>query len=89
MGQSLFDTSINYRQSAFVVDHEAYTIGMATNDYFYIKNTKTNKESFVSVTDNNPVPVNKTTDSIKNHLGILTDAYYTTSKYLLYNNHKK
>jgi hypothetical protein len=89
MGQSLFDSRVNYQQSAFVIDHEAYTIGMANNEYFYVKNMKTNKIDFVSITNNDAVPVNKITDSIKKHLGILTDAYYTTSKYLLYNNKRK
>ena len=89
MGQSLFDSRVNYQQSVFVIDHEAYTIGMANNEYFYVKNVKTNKVDFVSITNNDAVPANKITDSIKNHLGILADAYYTTSKYLLYNNKKR
>jgi len=89
MGQSLFDSSVNYQQSAFVIDHEAGTIGMVNNEYYYVKNARTNKTDLVSITNNVPVPVNKTTDSIKNYLGILADAYYTTSKYLLFNNRKK
>lgn len=89
MGQSLFDSSVQYRQSAFIIDHEAGTMGMVNNDYYYVKNERTSKTDLVSVTGNEPVPENKTTDSIKNQLGILTDAYYTTSKYLLFNNRKK
>lgn len=89
MGQSLFDSSVNYGQSAFVIDHEAGTIGMLNNEYYYVKNGRTNKVDLVSIINNSPVPVNKTTDSIKNQLGILADAYYTTSKYLLFNNRKK
>jgi phosphoglycerol transferase MdoB-like AlkP superfamily enzyme len=89
MGQSLFDERVHYPQSAFTVDHEAGTIGMATNEFYYLKNVKTGKIDFVSVLNNDPVPVNAATDSIKKHLAILTDAYYETSKYLLYNNKKK
>ena len=89
MGQSLFDDRIKYQQSAFIIDHEVGTIGMANNEYYYVKNARTNKVDFVSITGNGTVPANKNTDSIKNHLGILADAYYTTSKYLLYNNRKK
>ncbi|MES2849186.1 MAG: LTA synthase family protein [Bacteroidota bacterium] len=89
MGQSLFDKRINYRDNAFVIDHEAGAIGVANNEYYYIRNERTNKIKLVSLVNNDPVPVNQTTDSIKNYLGILADAYYTTSKYLLYNNRKK
>ncbi len=89
MGQSLFDTSINKPTSAFVIDHEARTIGMVTDYYYYLKNTKTGKTDMVSVLNNDKVPTNSQTDSIKNKLGVLTDAYYITSKYLLFNNKRK
>ena len=62
---------------------------MVTNDYYFQKNTKTGKTDFVSVTGNETVPANMQTDSIKNKLHQLTDAYYETSKYLLFNNKKK
>jgi hypothetical protein len=86
MGQSLFDDRIKYPSAVFTIDHEQRSYGMATNEFYYLKNMKTGKVDFVSVVNNDPVPVNAITDSIKNHLGILTDAYYETSKYLLYNN---
>jgi len=89
MGQSLFDSSINKPASTFIIDHEASTIGMVTNDYYYQKNSKSGKIDFVSVTGNEPVPATKQTDSIKQALGVLTDAYYETAKYLLFNNKKK
>lgn len=89
MGQSLFDDRIAYPPSVFTVDHEAATIGMVTNDFYYLKNTKTGRVDFVSVLNDDPVKADKTTDSIKNNLGILTNAYYETSKYLLYNNKRK
>lgn len=89
MGQSLFDSRVDYRQNAFVIDHEAETIGIVDNEYYYIKNLLTKKAKLVSVVSNNEVPVNKTTDSIKNSLDVLTDAYHITSKYLLFNNRKK
>lgn len=89
MGQSLFDTTLHKPKSAFIIDHEARTIGMVTDDYFYQKNTKTGKIDFVSVTNNDAVPKNLQTDNIKDKLGVLTDAYYMTSKYLLFNNKRK
>jgi hypothetical protein len=65
------------------------TIGLAGNRYYYLKNYKTGKVDFVSMLNNDPVPVNTETDSIKNYLHRLTDAYYETAKYLLLNNRKK
>ncbi|MBL0357342.1 MAG: sulfatase-like hydrolase/transferase [Chitinophagaceae bacterium] len=89
MGQSLFDGRVKHPQSVFTIDHELRTIGMATNGFYYLKNMKTGKVDFVSVLNNDPVLANAVTDSIKNQLGILTDAYYETSKYLLFNNKRK
>ena len=74
---------------AFVIDHDVKTIGLVSNAYYYLKNLKTGKEELVSMTGNDPVPVNAETDSIRNHLHQLTDAYYETAKYLLLNNKKK
>ncbi len=89
MGQSLFDSSFTYRENAFTVDHELHTIGMADNEYYYRKNMLTGKIDFASIVNNKPVTVNKTTDSIKSSLGKLADAYYHTSKYILYHNGRK
>ena len=89
MGQSLFDSVINKPKSAFVIDHEARTIGMVTDEYYYQKNSKTGKTDMVSVLNNDKVVKNAQTDSIKNKLSVLTDAYYMTSKYLLFNNKRK
>jgi hypothetical protein len=66
-----------------------HTIGLVSNQYYYLKNLKTGKEDFVSMTGNGPVPVNAETDSAKKYLQKLTDAYYETAKYLLLNNKKK
>ncbi len=89
MGQSLFDSSIVKPASAFTIDHEANTFGMVTDQFYYLKNSKTGKEDFVSVTGNEPVPVNKKTDSIRRQLSILAGAYHETAKYLLFNNKKQ
>lgn len=89
MGQSLFDERVKHPQSVFTIDHELRTIGLANNDFYYLKNMKTGRVDFVSLLNNDPVPVNAGNDSIKKQLGILTDAYYETSKYLLYNNKRK
>ncbi len=93
LGQDLFDAVSPVKPSnekyAFIIDHDLKTIGLAGNQYYYLKNLKTGKEDFVSMTGNDPVPVNAATDSIKNYLQQLTGAYYETAKYLLLNNKKK
>lgn len=89
MGQSLFDSTINYPKGVFIVDHEARTVGIVTDDYYYQRNTKSGKQTFVSVTNSSPVPVTPHTDSVKNELANLTEAYYETARYLLFNNKRK
>lgn len=97
MGRNLFDTvpsvqfkSVNPSEKyAFIIDHDLKTIGLVSNDYYYLKNLKTGKEDFVSVKGNETVPVNRQTDSVKNYMKLLTDGYYETARYLLLNNKKK
>ncbi|MDB5277853.1 MAG: sulfatase [Ferruginibacter sp.] len=89
MGKNLFDTIDNAAKYAFIIDHDTKNIGVVNDRYFYSKNLSTKKETIVSVTDNNPVPVTATTDSIKNNMAKLTTAYYETARYLLFNNKRK
>lgn len=96
LGRNLFDTSKMNQSSksptlekfAFVIDHDVKTIGLVSNNYYYLKNTKTKKEDFVSITTNQPVIETQQTDSVKKFMSNLTDAYYQTSLYLLLNNKK-
>lgn len=93
LGRNLFDTVssviVNNEKFAFVIDHDVKTIGLVSNKYYYLKNLKTGTEEFVSITGNEPVGVTTQTDSVKNYMKRLTDAYYETAKYLLLNNKKK
>ena len=96
LGRNLFDTGTNFqfkpgkkkKKFAFIIDHDVKTIGLVSNRYYYLKNLKTGKKDFVSLTGNGAIPLNAETDSIKNYLNRLTDAYYQTSLYLLLNNKK-
>ena len=89
MGSNLFDTGNVAEKYAFIIDHESKDIGMVNSRYFYVKNLATKKAKIVSVTDNKPVIANAQTDSVKNTMGRLTDAYYETARYLLFNNKRK
>ena len=96
LGRNLVDTTLSppnipgrQEKYAFVIDHDVKTIGLVGNQYYYLKNVKTGKEEMVSMTGNDPVPVNPQTDSLRSYLQKLTEAYYETAKYLLLNNKKK
>ncbi len=89
LGRNLFDTANSGRGKAFIMDHDERTIGMVDGQFYYLKNLRTGKQEFVSMTDNLPVENNKYTDSVRQGLLILTNAYYHTSKYLIVNNKKK
>ena len=88
-GRNLFDTSSNQQHYAFIADPEWCTLGLVSDQYYCVHDLKTNKYDFVSVVDNNPVPVNRQTDSIRKSMNQLTEAWYQTAKYLLLNNKKK
>jgi phosphoglycerol transferase MdoB-like AlkP superfamily enzyme len=98
LGHNLFDTipfgaqfgfMAQKQNYAFIIDHDVHTIGLVSEQYYYLKNLKTGKEEFVSMTGNEPVPVNAVTDNAKKYQKELTEAYYETAKYLLLNNKKK
>ncbi|MEO6671083.1 MAG: sulfatase-like hydrolase/transferase [Ferruginibacter sp.] len=88
-GRDLFAGTAAGRKFAFIADPDISTIGLVTDRFYYRRNLKTQEKEFVSVIDNDPVPQNMATDSIKNYLAQLTEAWYETAKYLLLNNNKK
>ena len=97
-GRNLFDTVVTANELksvepkerfAFIFDEGVNTIGLVSNKYYFLKNLKTNKQDIFSVTGSESVPVNPQTDSTKNYLSRLTDAWYETARYLLQNNKKR
>jgi phosphoglycerol transferase MdoB-like AlkP superfamily enzyme len=94
-GRNLFDTASSLKpvalqeKLAFIFDPDMNSIGLISNQYYFIKNIKTGKEEMVSIVNNNPVEKNAGSDSIKNYYTQLADAYFETAKYLLLNNKKK
>lgn len=92
-GRNLFDSVVKNNQSplpaghpAFIMDHDNSTIGLVTNDYYYLRSIKDSKQELYSINNNSPLPQQPLSDSIKKYLGRLSTAYYETAKYLLYNN---
>ena len=93
LGRDLFDTlaplTLFNEKYAFIIDHDVKTIGLVSSQYYFLKNLRTGKKEFVSVTGNEPIIQTPHSDSIKNYLDKLTDAWYETAKYLLLNNKKE
>ncbi len=85
----LYKSFVPKEKYAFIIDHDVKTIGLISNQFYFVKDLKTGGNSFVSMLNNNTVAKNAATDSIKNYLAALTEAYYETAKYLLLNNKKK
>lgn len=94
-GRNLFDTvryqfkSYTTPHYAFIFDEGAKNIGLVSGEYYFLKNLQSGKQDMVSVINNDNVPMNATTDSLKVYLSKLTDAYYETAKYLMLNNKKR
>jgi membrane-anchored protein YejM (alkaline phosphatase superfamily) len=88
-GRNVFDSISQQEKFAFIADPDLASIGLVSNQYYYVRSFKTGAVDFVSVTGNEPVPVNATTDSMKNYMAALTDAWFETARYLLLNNKKK
>ncbi len=89
LGINLFDTTNKKSRYAFIADPDMRTIGVVSNDYYCVRNLNTNVVEFVSVVNNEVVPANAKTDSLKKIMLATTEAFYTTGKYLLFNNKKK
>ena len=96
-GRDLFDTarhfqfqeSVPAQNHAFIFDEGLKTIGIISDNYYFFKNLRSGKQDLVSVSGSNPVPANPQTDSIRQYLGHLTDAWYETARYMLLNNRKQ
>ncbi|MEO7264161.1 MAG: LTA synthase family protein [Ferruginibacter sp.] len=87
-GRNLFDSNDTRQRFAFIVDPDLLTIGLVSNQYYYVYNLKTLKQEFVSVINNDTVSLNRSNDSILNYMQELTWAWYETAKYLLLHNKK-
>ncbi len=89
LGRNLFDITDTAERYAFIADPDTRFIGLVSNRFYYGHNLSTGAKEFVSVVDNAPVLAGPQTDSIRNQMSALTEAWYHTSRYLLLNNKKK
>lgn len=88
LGLSLFNNA-NKSKYAFIADPDLYSIGLVSDEYYFVKYLNNGKTEWVSVLNNDPVISGSATDSIKNKMASMVEAWYETSKYMLLNNKKK
>jgi phosphoglycerol transferase MdoB-like AlkP superfamily enzyme len=74
--------------AAFIIHHDEGNIGVVTDDYYFVKNLRIQKEELMPVNNNSLSLTPQQTDSVKNHLSQLTSAMYETAKWMLVNNKK-
>ena len=77
LGRNLLNP-IKKENAAFIIYHAPGWIGVVSDDYFYRKNIRINKEELVPVKHNLPALTKQKEDSLKKHLSELTSAMYET-----------
>jgi phosphoglycerol transferase MdoB-like AlkP superfamily enzyme len=87
LGRDLLNTK-DKMNAAFIIHHDEGNIGVVTDDYYFVKNIRMNKEELVSVKQNELTITRHQQDSVKQSLSLLTSAIYETSKWMLVNNKK-
>jgi phosphoglycerol transferase MdoB-like AlkP superfamily enzyme len=81
--------SKNKMDAAFIIHHDEGNIGIVTNDYYFVKNLRINKEMLMPVNSNFLSLDAKAKDSVENKLSQLTSGIYETAKWMLVNNKNK
>jgi phosphoglycerol transferase MdoB-like AlkP superfamily enzyme len=92
LGKNLFDPELNKQplraSSAFFFNPDDQEIAMITDQYYFWKSIGKENFKMVSVQNNEPIPKNHLFDSVTSKLNTYTEAFYQTSRYLLYHNEK-
>ena len=74
------------KDAAFIIHHDEGNIGVVTDDYYFVKNLRINKETLMPINSNTLSLDAKQQDSVKKKLSQLTSAIYETAKWMLVNN---
>lgn len=85
LGRDLLDSS-KKNNAAFIIYHAPGWIGVVTDDYFYRKNIRIDKEELVPVKEGLPALTPQKEAALKKELSQLTSAIYETSRWMLVNN---
>jgi phosphoglycerol transferase MdoB-like AlkP superfamily enzyme len=94
LGRNLFADSVTASdqtipQCAFIIDPETRRFGMIDSNYYYSQSMVPGKEIMLSIKNNEPVGNSVFVQKRKEQLRNLTNAYYETAKYMLFNNKRK
>ena len=88
LGRDLLNSK-NKMNDAFIIHHDEGNIGLVTDDYYFVKNLRIQKETLLPI-NSDILSINKhQQDSIENKLSQLTSALYETAKWMLVNNKSK
>ncbi len=88
LGRDLLQVKDTADNVAFVMDHGTRRIGVVLGDYYFTRHLVSDEENLVSIRNNDPLVKSPATDSLRDHLLKVTNAFYETARYLLFNNHK-
>ncbi|HEX6334227.1 MAG TPA: sulfatase-like hydrolase/transferase, partial [Flavisolibacter sp.] len=92
LGRDLFDTTLHRNpfrfSSAFIVDPDEKKIGVVSDSFYLRKHVGRQDYEFVSLFHNDALPPGPRYDSLKYVLGLYSEAFYETARYMLYNNKK-
>lgn len=91
MGRNLFslDTMKNKNDFSFIQANTNGGYSIIQNDLYYRFDKAGRRTTFCSIVNNQPVPVNNYTDSLKRAMSSRAEACFETARYMLYNNKKK
>lgn len=76
-------------QCAFIIDPNTRRVGMIDSNYYYSRSIVPGQEVMVSIKNNKPIGNSVEVQKSKERLRNLTNAYYETAKYMLFNNKRK
>ncbi len=88
LGRDLLHVQDTNRNVAFVIDHDASRIGTVSGDYYFSKHLVSGDETWVSIRNNEPLPKTDSMEKQKTFMRDVTNAFYETTRYMLYNNRK-
>ncbi len=88
LGRDLLNSK-NKMDAAFIIHHDEGNIGIVTNNYYFVKNLRINKEELLPI-NSNSLSINAAQkDSVKKSLSKLTSAIYEIAKWMLVNNKER
>ncbi len=99
LGRNLFDSAhlhdsiqnplSRFRNAAFLFDPGIKQIGIVTDDYCYVHNLLSGTEDFRSSRSDSTLAQSPAVEADKETMKTLSQAYYETARYMMFNNSKR